>query len=58
VAPVLNEFIVVEAFVDFDYSSNVGQCPGIWREAELSTVDFRPMRSSNPAAGDPRSNRR
>jgi hypothetical protein len=29
VAPVLNGFIVAKAFVDVDYSSNVGQRPAI-----------------------------
>jgi hypothetical protein len=29
VGPVLNEFVVAMAFVDVDYSSNVGQCPAI-----------------------------
>ncbi len=43
--PVLNEFIVAEAFADFDYLSNVRQCPGIWPEPDLSTVDSMPMLS-------------
>jgi hypothetical protein len=29
VGPVLNEFVVAMAFVDVDYSSNVGQCPDL-----------------------------
>ena len=55
-APVLNEFIVSTAFGDVDYSSNVGQAPGIrkWRSIAVCWSVYRYLQHCNTMReGDP-----